>query len=274
MDSFFMENFNKKIKKVCKMKNNRLCLGLDIDNSKLKNKSLDYMQSFIFDIIDATVDLCPIYKINFAFYEKHGSKGYNLLEKISEKFDQNTVTIADAKRGDIGNSSKYYAESIFEHFNFDSITVSPYMGYDSILPFTLRKDKGVFILCLTSNSGSADIQNLISNNAYIYEHVVNIALKLNSLDNIGLVVGATKVDNLSLLKSKTEELPWLMPGVGFQGGDLKKSLEIGECKDKGISIINVSRGILCYESKNGNYGSITSIRNATENFTSQIREIV
>ena len=269
-----MKNFNKKIKEICELKNNRLCLGLDIDNSKLKKTSLEYMQDFIFDIIEATIDLCPIYKINFAFYEKHGSKGYNILEKISEKFNDNTITIADAKRGDIGNSSKFYAESIFEHFNFDSITVSPYMGYDSILPFTLNENKGVFILCLTSNSGSSDIQSLMFNNSYVYENVINIALKINHLNNIGLVVGATKINNLNLIKEKSDNLPWLMPGVGFQGGNLKKSLEVGELNHKGLAIINVSRGILNFNSDSENYGSITNIRNATENFTNQIREII
>mgnify|MGYP006090676163 CR=1 FL=1 len=269
-----MKNFNKKIKEVCEFKKNRLCLGLDIDNTKLENKSLDYMQSFIFDIIDATIDLCPVYKINFAFYEKHGSKGYNILENISEKFDENTITIADAKRGDIGNSSKYYAESIFQHFNFDSITVSPYMGYDSILPFTLTKDKGVFVLCLTSNPGSSDIQGLSYNNSYIYQKVITLALKLNKFNNVGLVVGATKTSKLNLVKEKSESLPWLMPGVGFQGGNLEESLKMGESNNKGLAIINVSRGILHANSSSDNYGSIASMRSATEEFTNKIRGIV
>ena len=144
-------SFNQQLKNRCLEKNNRLCIGLDVDNKRLKNTSLDFMQKFITDIIDATIDLCPVYKINFAFYERYGYKGYKILKEISKFIGNRAITIADAKRGDIGNSSKYYAEAVFDYFGFDSITVSPYMGYDSMHPFTSYKNKGVFILALTSN---------------------------------------------------------------------------------------------------------------------------
>ena len=262
-----MNNFNQKIKKACIEKNNRLCLGLDVDNKDLKNSSLQYMQDFIFDIIDTTIDLCPIYKINFSFYERHGSEGYKILENISKKIDKRAISIADAKRGDIGNSSKYYAESIFEHLNYDSITVSPYMGEDSLFPF-IEYDKGVFILCLTSNKGSNNLKKLNNKiNLEIYKHVIQMATKLNIKDNIGLVVGATNEKYLEEIKSLSHDLPWLMPGVGFQGGNLNKSIQFGE--KKGLSIVNVSRGILNYLS-----GTIDDIRIATENYTKKIREIL
>jgi len=261
-----MIKFNEKLKKVCIEKNNRLCLGLDIDNHNLVNSSLDYMQSYILDIIDATIDLCPIYKVNFAFYERYGSKGYKILENISKSIEGRAISIADAKRGDIGNSSKYYAEGIFDSLNFDSITVSPYMGVDSIEPFA-KYNRGIFILCLTSNPGSKNIQKINdSNNIEIYQHIVKMAIEMNENNNIGLVVGATNVDYMNTIKSISNDLPWLMPGVGFQGGNLKESLNI---ENRGLSIINVSRGILTYGEK-----TLDDIREATEKYTNEIRSFL
>ena len=262
-----MINFNNKLKEECRKKNNRLCLGLDIDNNNLKDKSLDYMQDYIIDIINTTIDLCPVYKINFSFYERYGSKGFKILENISQIIDGKAITIADAKRGDIGNSSKFYAEAIFDYLNFDSITVSPYMGIDSIEPFT-NYDKGVFVLCLTSNPGSADLQKISDQNGIaMYQHIIRIAHKINNNNNIGLVVGATNIDYLNKIKSISLDLPWLMPGVGFQGGDLQESIKIGE--NKGLAIINVSRGILTYGK-----GDINDIRKATEMYTNEIRSVL
>ncbi len=262
-----MNNFNKKIKEECRKKNNRLCLGLDIDNNNLKNQSLDYMQDYIVDIIDATIDLCPIYKINFAFYERFGSQGFKILENISKVIDNRAITIADAKRGDIGNSSKFYAEGILDYLNYDSLTVSPYMGIDSIEPF-IKYNKGVFILCLTSNPGSKNLQKRNDHRGIpIYQHIIKMALEMNVNNNISLVVGATNVDYLNKIKSLSMDLPWLMPGVGFQGGNLEESIKIGE--NKGLAIINVSRGILTHGE-----GSIDDIRKATEIYTNQIRSVL
>ena len=179
-----MKSFNENIKNHCLQKNNRLCIGLDVDNEKLSNQSIRYMRDFIFDIIENTIDHCPIYKINFAFYEKHGSKGYEILEKIPEFINNRAITIADAKRGDIGNSSKYYSKAILDSLGYDSITISPYMGEDSIAPFTQNLSKGIFILCLTSNSGSNDFQHLVSNNLPLYKHVAKKANSMNLNNNI------------------------------------------------------------------------------------------
>ena len=261
-----MQTFNEKIKNICISKNNYLCIGLDVDNKKLKNQSIAYMRDYILDIIDATIDLCPIYKINFAFFERLGSKGFEIIEKISLHIDDKAIKIADAKRGDIGNSSKYYSEAILDNLNYDAITVSPYMGEDSIKPFTLNKDKGVFILCLTSNQGSQDFQYNIHENIELYKHVAKFAIKLNSNNNIGLVVGATQSDKMKELKKITLNLPWLMPGVGFQGGNLKESIEIG-LKNNSTPIINVSRGVLMYKN-----GKIKDIRESAMNYTKEIRK--
>jgi len=262
-----MKKFNEKLSKFCKEKNNRLCLGLDVDNSKLKNSSLKYLEDYIVDIIDNTIDLCPIYKVNFAFYERFGSDGFKILEKINSIINGRAISIADAKRGDIGNSSKFYADAIFNFLEFDSITVSPYMGLDSIEPFIQYKDKGIFVLCLTSNKGSEDFQMKISNNKEIYKYVIDMAIKNNYNNNLGLVIGATNKKYLKEIKSLSGNLPWLMPGVGFQGGDLKESISIGE--KNGIAIINVSRGIL-----NAGNRTINDIRKATKIYTEQIRAVL
>ena len=261
-----METFNEKIKKYCNKKNNNLCIGLDLDNRKLKNPSIDFMKNYIFEIIDATIDFCPIYKINFAFYERLGFEGFKILDEISKHIGSRAIKIADAKRGDIGNSSKYYSESIFDNFNYDAITVSPYMGEDSIVPFIKKKDKGVFILCLTSNKGSSDFQYNKHNEIELYKHVAKFSLELNKNNNIGLVVGATQNDKMLELKEFSGNLPWLMPGVGFQGGNLKDSLRIG-LMNNSTPIINVSRGILSYKD-----GTINDIREAAIYYTKQIRQ--
>ena len=262
-----MQSFNKNIIQFCKEKNNRLCIGLDVDNNKLSNSSIDYMRDFIFDIIDSTIDHCPIYKINFAFYEKHGSKGYEILEKIPDFINNRAITIADAKRGDIGNSSKYYSNAILDLLGYDSITISRYMGEDSIDPFIQNPKKGAFILCLTSNRGSNDFQHLISNNLPLYKYVATKAKEMNINEHIGIVVGATNSAYLKEINKICPALPWLMPGVGFQGGSLKDSINIeGE---NGLSIINVSRCIIFAVN-----GTIDDIRNSSLKYTKQIREIL
>tara|TARA_Y100000590_G_scaffold420723_1_gene523732 strand:+ start:375 stop:1163 length:789 start_codon:yes stop_codon:yes gene_type:complete len=259
-------SFNKKIKNECLKKNNRLCIGLDVDNEKLTNPSLDYMEGFIKDIIDATNDICPVYKINFAFYERHGSKGFSILENIQKYIDNKAITIADAKRGDIGNSSKYYADAVFNHLNFDSITVAPYMGIDSINPFiNYSEKKGVFILALTSNKGSENFQKLLIQNKELYKYVIDLSNQANINNNVGMVIGATNTSYLDDIEKKSSALPWLMPGIGFQGGDLKSSIEIGERNF--LSLINVSRGII-YNKK----GTINDIRDASNDYTKKIRE--
>lgn len=260
-------NFNELLKIKCNEKNNRLCLGLDIDNDSLENKSLDYMNSYIKDIIVSTVDVCPVYKINFSFYERHGSKGYEILEKIPEYINGESILIADAKRGDIGNSSKFYAESIFDYLGYDSVTVSPFMGIDSIKPFVNYKNKGVFVLALTSNPGSNDFQKKFINNKELYKYVIEMCNKLNRHNNVGLVIGATNDEELDEVALVSNSLPWLMPGIGFQGGNLKRSLLVGE--KNYLSLVNVSRGILSFKNR-----KISDIREATSNYTNEIREIL
>ena len=150
-------NYYKRLKHICDAKNSHLCIGLDFDldtiiNSKVKD--LGSLESFIKDIIDSTIDICAVYKPNFAFYEKYGPSGMKLLENIVSHINQKSIVIADAKRGDIGNTSKKYAQAIFDYYNFDAVTIAPYMGTDSIKPFIDYVEKGIYILCLTSDKAN------------------------------------------------------------------------------------------------------------------------
>ena len=238
------QTFNYILKEISKNKKSKLCIGLDIDSDRMPNgmdKSILGLQEYLQDIIDSTTNLCVAYKLNMAFYERYGSKGYRLMEKIVEYVNHRNLTIADGKRGDIGNTTKKYSISIFDSIGFDSITVSPYMGSDSIIPFIHNKEKGVFVLCLTSNKSALDIQFLQQDGKAIYEYIAELCLELNENNNIGLVVGATNLKFMNKIRD-LNNLPWLIPGIGVQGGDLEKSVSIS---NKGsIGIINVSRGII------------------------------
>ena len=198
-----------------------------------------------------------------AFYEQFGFKGYELMENIVSYIDSRNITIADGKRGDIGNTTKKYAISIFDTIGFDSITVSPYMGADSIVPFINNKAKGTFVLCLTSNQSGKDVQKFKNNNDTLYEHISKLCDKLNTNDNIGLVVGATNPENMQQIR-QLNSLPWLIPGIGAQGGDLEQSVTISNEKNS-IGLINVSRGILF-----AGDCSIHDVVKATENYNDKI----
>ena len=265
-----MENsFNNRLLSKCKQVNNRLCIGLDIDPDKLPShiSDLKSVEDFTKEIIDSTIEFCPVYKPNFAFYERFGSKGFALLENIVQHIGNRAITIADAKRGDIGNTSKHYANSIFNQFGFDSITISPYMGSDAITPFIEDETKGVFVLCLTSNDSAKDFQFITENNNQLYEIVATKTQSLNNNNNIGLVVGATNKHQMRSLKEKTPFLPWLIPGIGAQGGDLETSVKIGN--QKGLGIINVSRSIIY-----AGDGSIEDISKSALDYTKKIRSFL
>jgi orotidine-5'-phosphate decarboxylase len=240
-----------------------LCVGLDPDLNKLPNslpKNIDGISKFLKEIIDSTNDIVCAYKPNSAFYERFGAEGVTLLKEIIDYIPKNIPVILDAKRGDIGNTSKMYAVSAFEHLEADALTVNPYMGYDCIKPFIDYQDKGVFILCLTSNPSSADFQKrkiLSDSNTpqTIYESVANKALSWNTNTNIGLVVGATAPSELSEIRKLIgEDLPILIPGIGAQGGDLETSLKMGSNSNGQLAIINVSRSVL-YASTNDDFAS-------------------
>jgi orotidine-5'-phosphate decarboxylase len=229
-----------------KQKSSYLCIGLDPDLKKLPPhllKEADPIFAFNQQLIDATHDLCVAYKPNAAFYEAYGSRGWESLEKTAAYLPKDTLNIIDAKRGDIGNTAEMYAEAFLEKMNFDAITLQPYMGSDSVLPFLAKKDKWAIILALTSNPGSADFQQINCGNEMLYERLLRISATWGSEENTMYVVGATHPEAFIGIRNIVANHFLLVPGVGAQGGDLEKISEAGLSKDVGL-LINASRSII------------------------------
>jgi orotidine-5'-phosphate decarboxylase len=200
-------------------------------------------------IIEATSDLVCAYKLNFAFYEALADEGLDALKQTVKYIPDEIVTIGDAKRGDIGNTAKAYARAIFTNYDFDATTVNPYLGFDALEPFIQYHDRGVFILCRTSNAGAVDFQSLQSetedgNHRPLFEIVALKASQWNVHGNIGLVVGATYPEELRLIRQSYPDMPLLIPGIGAQGGDLALTIRYGVDATGGKAIINSSRQIL------------------------------
>ncbi len=237
------ENLFEQIKK----KSSYLCVGLDTDIHKIPEhlrKAEDPIFEFNKQIIDATIDYAVAYKPNIAFYEAHGLKGWESLQKTIEYIPNDVFTIADAKRGDIGNTSKMYARAFFEEMNFDSITVAPYMGEDSVKPFLEFENRWVILLALTSNAGGKDFQNLnLERGGQVYEEVLRKSQEWGSTDNLMYVVGATKAAALENIRKHVPDHFLLVPGVGAQGGSLSEVSEFGMNSQCGL-LVNSSRGII------------------------------
>lgn len=240
-----------------RQKQSFLCIGLDTDSTKIPQHLLteeDPIFEFNKQIIDATHDLCVSYKPNMAFYETEGVKGWISLEKTINYINKNypnIFTIADAKRGDIGNTSKMYAKAFLEKMNFDSITVAPYMGEDSVTPFLEYKNKWVILLALTSNKGAFDfqtsplapLQKERGIGSVLYQQVLETSKKWGNPDNMMYVVGATKAEMLSDIRKIIPDSFLLVPGVGAQGGSLEEVAKYGMNKECGL-LVNSSRGII------------------------------
>jgi orotidine-5'-phosphate decarboxylase len=223
-----------------------LCVGLDPDLTLMPKMSIP---EFNKAIIAATSDLVCAYKPNVAFYEALGVEGIEALLETIECIPDHIPVIGDAKRGDIGNTAKAYARALFDTFGFDAVTVSPYLGFDSIEPFLMYREKGVFILCRTSNPGAMDFQSLVdASGRHLYEIVAGKARDWNIHNNIGLVVGATYPRELKEIRRLCPDMPLLIPGVGTQGGDLEQAVKDGVDAHGEKAIINVSRQVL-YASK-------------------------
>lgn len=232
-----------------RIKSSFLCVGLDSDLAKLPATLRNHPEaqfSFNKTIIEATHDLAVAYKINTAFYESDGIKGYQALEKTIAYLDQNHpnhFTIADAKRGDIGNTSTQYARAFFEKLPFDSVTVTPYMGRDSIEPFLQFEGKYAIMLVLTSNQGAYDFQTLSTADRLLYETVVATSRTWDGADRLMYVLGATKTEHLATIRALTPKSFFLVPGVGAQGGDLESVFHAAANEDIGL-LVNSSRSII------------------------------
>ena len=226
-----------------------LCIGLDVDLNKIPQhllKEKDPIFAFNKAIIDSTNHLCVAYKPNIAFYEAYGLKGWRSLEKTINYLNENypeIFTIADAKRGDIGNTSTMYAKSFLEDMAFDSITVAPYMGRDSVEPFLTFKDKHTILLALTSNTGAIDFQTKQIDGSALYKQVLETSKSWTNSENLMYVVGATKAEHLKEIRKIIPNNFILVPGVGAQGGSLVEVCKYGINKQVGL-LINSSRGII------------------------------
>ena len=263
-------NFLEKLDAVTLKNNSLVCVGLDTDPRKIPEflrSEPDPVLAFNRAIIDATSDLVQSYKLNLAFYEPLGTRYFETVRRTLEFIPPDILTIGDGKRGDIGNTSAMYAQALFDGLGFDSITVAPYMGYDSVQPFLSYKHKGVFILALTSNPGSRDFQYLSIGETPLYQRVVKKIVEWNVEGNCALVVGATHPDELARIRSMVGDIPILIPGLGAQGGDVEASVVAGVAHGGMRAIFNSSRGIL-YAGAGSDFAE--KARQAAEDMRNQI----
>jgi orotidine-5'-phosphate decarboxylase len=241
-----------------------LCVGIDPDVERLPvhlDRSAAGVARFCTEIIEATHDLAAAYKINFAFFEALGGDGWQALQVVRTAIPVGVPVIADAKRGDIPNTAAAYAHAIFGVLEFDAVTLSPYLGWDSILPFADRTGKCVFVLCKTSNPGASTFQDLLVDGEPLYLRVARDGLALETVSDLGFVVGATQPDALRAVRALSQDALLLVPGVGAQGAQAVTALQVGGNKTGDNAIVPVSREIL-YASSGTDFAA--AARAATE----------
>jgi len=238
--------FVEKLARAIRRNHSRLCIGLDPDPSLMPEDTGVF--EFNKAIIDATADLVGAYKPNIAFYEALGQEGLDALMRTRQAIPPDIPVIIDAKRGDIGNTARAYARSLFDNYGGDAVTASPYLGYDSLEPFIRYEDKGVFVLCRTSNSGAVDFQSLAceteGGRKLLFEVVAEKVDNWNTAGNLGLVVGATYPEELKIIRERYPDMPMLIPGIGAQGGELELVVKYGVAGAPERTIINSSRQII------------------------------
>lgn len=264
-------SFTKKFQNCSKKNKSYLCVGLDTDINKLPENiknGKDSLFTFNKEIIDATKDIVCAYKPNYAFYSAHGREGLDALKKTINYIPDDIPVILDAKVNDIGNTAKMYAKTVFTEFEADAVTYNPYMGSDTIDPFLEYKDRGVISLCLTSNPGSKDFQYLNVDGKPLYQRVMEklVEWKSKKSEEICAVVGATHPDEIKLLRNIAPDMIFLIPGVGSQGGDVKKVVENAKISRQ-LGIINVSRKII-YADNGANFAE--EARKAALNYKDMI----
>lgn len=268
MTTITKTSFRQRLREASERNNSLLCVGLDPDPAELNGRDI---AEFGIGIIDATIDLVCAYKPNLAFYEAHGSAGYAALERIIDHVNGRVLVLADGKRNDMGNTARFYARGLFDTFGFDAITANPYLGREGLQPFLEYQDKGVFLLCRTSNPDSAEIQDLPTTfkgqSMPLYEAVAHLSKSWDTNGNIGLVTGATYPSEAQRIREICPDMPFLVPGVGTQGGELEAALSATLDADGGGILVNSSRGIL-YASKGPDFAD--AARAAAENLRAQI----
>jgi len=265
-------NFREKVRDVIRTKNSLLCVGLDTVIEKMPNairSAENPLFAFNKAIINATADYAASFKVNLAFYEAYGLQGWRALQQTFDYLPKNVIKIADAKRGDIGNTASMYARGVWQELGADAVTVNPYMGFDSAEPFLQNEEKGVFFLCLTSNPGSKDFQHFSDGSVRLYEKVAATVNSWNSRGNCGLVVGATHPDELARVRNIAPELPFLIPGIGAQGGDLVESVKNGTNSEGSLALFNSSRAII-YASQGSDF--VEASRKAAQLTRDQLNE--
>lgn len=237
----------KKLTTIQEKNKSLICLGLDLDTKRMPSESITNsraMFDFVQKVVEATSDLVCAYKPNLAFFEDFGTDGLSLLRLIVERIPDDIPVILDGKRGDISNTANHYASALFDKLGADWVTINPYMGYDSMRPFIERKDKGSFVLCLTSNAGSRDFQQLNVEGKPLYMVVAEKVSYWNKDHNCGLVVGATHPQQLAEIRQMAGSMPLLIPGVGAQGGALEQAVIDGSANFTAPAVINVCRSVL------------------------------
>ncbi len=265
-------NFVEKLLQASRTQNSLLCVGLDPEPSRFpprfrgEDKEILTVH-FCKAMIEATAPYACAYKPNIAFFEVLGPNGMHVLQEVIHAVPPNLPVILDAKRGDIGNTARAYAETLFDIYQCDAVTVSPYLGHDSLTPFLDYKDKGIFVLCRTSNPGAHDLQDLRvqmseGNERPLYEVVAQRVQSWNVAGNCGLVVGATYPQELRDIRALCPDMPILVPGVGTQGGDLEASVRAGVDSHGERILISVSRSIL-YASGEGDYATAAATQART-----------
>ena len=240
-------SFRDHLQSIIRQKNSLLCVGLDPVVERMPEflqKADDPIFQFNKAIIDATADLAAAFKLNLAFYEAYGLAGWQALQKTFDYLPADVIKIADAKRGDIGNTSRMYAKALFEELGADAVTVNPLMGHDSVRPFLEDPERGVFVLCLTSNPGSADLQRFSDGEVMLFHRIIELVNNWNERGNCGLVVGATHPNELAEVRRLAPDLPLLIPGIGAQGGDVAASVQNGTDANGENALFNSSRAIL------------------------------
>ena len=271
-----MAAFVDKLRRASRANDSLLCIGLDPDPERLPDgvSTADFNRA----VIDATSDLVCAYKPNIAFYEQSGIDGLRALEATVAAVPSGIPVIVDAKRGDIGSTAQAYAKALFDTWGFDAATVNPYLGRDSLEPFLEHGDKGVFVLCRTSNPGSSDLQALLTTAESgggampLYQRVALLSLEWNTRGNVGLVVGATQPDELCWVRERCPAMPILIPGVGAQGGDAAAAVRGGVDANGELAIISSSREVLYAFRKDGAGGFAEAARRAAVRARDRMRE--